>query len=511
MRRHATAGFTLIELLIVIAIIGMGAAMISATTFKRDERRALVQGAATELAGTLRQARAYAMDRNIIAAVSFNIANAPGSSGWTLNNRAGGHWYQIVGAGQTRIGEDSGLGIQEVQAGHFPFPQRSTSGSFGGGDAVDKAIRYHLEAMDSAWYGDRHVLPKAKVRFLAIGDQDNGLRYQSTGLYQPAGSDYFYPRPWFGRWDEAGKRLYPWGGYQPQFKDTIDSSPTRTYADGVTKVSPTAFFYEGKDGPISGCQHPSDRLVFDDSDGNVSVTQAAEMSASASRFLLWRSGDPRALIDAALLDLYLVFYPDGTVAFGLPMTVRRLWGNWKSASMRCYGDGEALVKASGNGNGLSESGNRVQLIGPGDRVSSRPLVNGQFSPDDQYMFEVTNYLKHTGAFYITLGPDAGADADADQGRFPSVEKAIDSMMPMFRVYVKPGGDIGWFEVKKYAPTGTTLAWEPAVSAASWQDATFLTQNYPDGTLRNADFSIRGLPVTNILVPEMLRNANWWLQ
>jgi prepilin-type N-terminal cleavage/methylation domain-containing protein len=94
--------FSLIEMLVVLAIIMLAMGMTFAVTGRRDERRAQVQGAAAELAATLRLARAYAMERNIVAAVSFNIANAPGSSGWTLNNRAGGHWYGILGPARAR-------------------------------------------------------------------------------------------------------------------------------------------------------------------------------------------------------------------------------------------------------------------------------------------------------------------------------------------------------------------------------------------------------------------------
>lgn len=500
-------GFTLVELLVVIAILGIGAGMISSMGFKRDERRALVQGAATELAGVLRQARAYAMDRNIIAAVSFNIANAPGSSGWVLNNRSGGHWYQIVGAAQMRVGSDASLGTQSVQTGHFPFPQRLGGGWIGdsGNPSYESAIRLHVEAMGSAWYGDRHVLPKGKVRFLAIGDQDNGMRWQHSGSYQPAGSNFFYPRPWFGRWDQTGKRLYPWGGYQPQFKGTA------TYADNTTKASPTAFFYEGKDGPITGSAHPSDRLVYDDSTGDgVSKESDGEYAASARRFRLWKSGDPRPVIDAAWLDLYLVFYPDGTIAFGMPLTLRRIWGEQRGGSMRCYGDGQPIVGANRHYQNFKSSSNNVQLLGPGDRCSPRDPVDEAFSPDVQRMFEVSNYLSHTGAFYITLGPDAQSGDGADEGRFDSVQKAIDSMTPMFRVCIRPSGDITWFEVKKFAPTGTTVSWVPGITPASWSNQSFIEGSYPDGSLRNADLSPRGRPVVDMLLPEMLTQANWWM-
>jgi len=500
---RCTRGFTLIELLVVIAILGIGAGLISTITFKRDERRALVQGAATELAGVLRQARAYAMDRNIIAAVSFNIENAPGSTGWVLNNRSGGHWYQIAGAAQMRVGSDASLGTQAVQAGHFPFPQRLGGGWLSDSSSEESPIRLHVESMGSAWYGDRHVLPKGKVRFLAIGDQDNGMRYRHSDAYQPSGSDFFYPRPWFGRWDDVGKRLYPWGGYQPQFKGTA------TYADNTTKASPTGFFYEGKDGPITGSVHPSDRLVHDDGNGDMMVKMAdGEYAAGAKRFKLWSQGKPRPVIDATWLDLYLVFYPDGTIAFGMPLTLRRLWGEQRGGSMRCYGDGQAIVSANRHYQNFKASNNNVQLIGPGDRCSPRDPVDDSFKPEPRRMFEVGNYLSHTGAFYITLGPDV--PVGEDEGRYPSAAKAIDAMMPMYRVCIRPGGDITWFEVKRFAPQGVTVGWVPGITPASWSTQTFIEGSYPDGSLRNADSSPRGRPVVDMLLPEMLTQANWWM-
>lgn len=485
--------FTLIELLVVLAIVGtfMGMFLVS-TALKRDERHALVQGAAAELASTLRQARAYAMERNVVTAVSFNIENAPGSSGWTLNNRSGGHWYQILGPARAKLA----AGMRND--GHFPFPRarfRQSTGTYQGGNANDAPFRYYLEAIDSAWHGDRHILPKGKVRFLAVGDQDNGHRYGNDGAYQPGGSDFFYPRPWFGRWDEANKRLYPWGGYHPEFKDFFVNNAAdlqRTGLDGTTPASFTGFYYEGKDGPISGCVNPHDRGILDDTNGDLRFKQSGvDADDQAQLFPLYHEGEPRPLIDARWLDLYLIFNPDGTVYWGPPLSARQEWSQGLDGDLYVFG-----------ADTFSTIHDNIHRIGPGERKSHLSTVT------PYTMREVTNYDAHTGAFYITLGADVSAQDDPDQGRYPSVQAAIDALLPMCRVYVTPSGEIGWFAVKRTAPAGTT--WDPLVTPDAWTTQSFLSTHYPDGTLREADYRPRGQPVTDFLVPEMLTQANWWM-
>lgn len=473
---HPRTGFTLIEMLVVMTIIACCASMIFATgTMRRDERRAQVQGAATELAGVLRKARAFAMERNIVAALSFNIENAPGSSGWTLNNRSGGHWYRIVGAATW----SQAYGFVYNQSGHFPFPhvRYNSSGS-------DYPFSGWLNAIDGAWYGDRHVLPKGKVRFLAIGDQDNGGRSGAGNLYQPAGQQHFYPRPWFGRWDEAGRRLHPWGGYNPACKDFV--STVRTCSDGSV-MSYSGFYYEGYDGRITGCVNPAERRLVDDTNGDFLWDTATD--GSTQTFLLYEKDKPRPLIDARWLDLYFIFYPDGTATWGPPLSARREWGS--------------VVDA-----GLCKFGRSLNVnLGPGERLNHLSSIG------TQSMFEVGSYLQHTGAWYITLGPDLPDTPDADQGRYASAMDAIKSMMPMFRVYVTPGGEIGTFEVSPWLPKPPrpAVTWDSTVNAAAWQSSTFLSTNYPDGSLREADHTPRSRPVVDFLVPEMLVNANWWMQ
>ena len=94
--RASRASFTLVELIVVVAIMALAFSMIAFLP-KGAKRDADVQAAAEELASTLRLARSLAMDRHAVYAVSFNIQNAPGTSGKVLNNWSGGHWYRILG------------------------------------------------------------------------------------------------------------------------------------------------------------------------------------------------------------------------------------------------------------------------------------------------------------------------------------------------------------------------------------------------------------------------------
>ena len=88
--------FSMVELLVVIAIMAIALGMI-AVSMTRTNADAAVKGAADALAAVLRQTRTRAMVNQAPYAVSFNIQNAPGSSGRVLNNRSGGHWYRIIG------------------------------------------------------------------------------------------------------------------------------------------------------------------------------------------------------------------------------------------------------------------------------------------------------------------------------------------------------------------------------------------------------------------------------
>ena len=110
--RPATAagrlrGFSLIELLVVVSLIVLVMGMALAIP-RGDKRAAAVMEAARELAQTMRQARAMAIEDQAPVAITFNLQNAPGTDGSVLNNWTGGHWYQVVRSFEMVGGSDSG-------------------------------------------------------------------------------------------------------------------------------------------------------------------------------------------------------------------------------------------------------------------------------------------------------------------------------------------------------------------------------------------------------------------
>jgi Tfp pilus assembly protein FimT len=281
-RRCGSAGFTIVELMVVILIISLAIGMITILP-NGDRRDADVSAAAQELAGTLREARALAMDRRCITAVSFNIQNAPGTSGRILNNNTGGHWYRIAGP---------------VDNQYTPYQNGSPVYPYSTFWNDNTAI--FLNNVKTAWVGDRHVLVPRHVRFLALSDQDNGTIVDSGAGNSPGGTFLpTYPRPWCGWWDAASQRLYPWGGYDPAIVD----------ANGRQC---SGFYFAGRDGTISGCVNPVSRST-----------------TTAPTTTILTAGDGRALIHGDWLDYIIHFLPDGTAHEGEVMRARQM--SWAMA------------------------------------------------------------------------------------------------------------------------------------------------------------------------------------
>lgn len=87
--------FTLVELLTVLAIMALVASMVVYTN-PRQGKAQTVELVAEGVAGMLRKARAMAIVEQAPITVSFNLQNAPGSSGRVINNRSGGHWLRLL-------------------------------------------------------------------------------------------------------------------------------------------------------------------------------------------------------------------------------------------------------------------------------------------------------------------------------------------------------------------------------------------------------------------------------
>lgn len=426
-------GFTFVELLVVLLVMALLAGMIASLP-KGSRRHAAVKAAAEELAATLRSARALAMERRTIVGVAFNIANAPGSSGLVVNNHAGGHWYQITG---------------EVQVSDSP----SSLASYPNGKFVDQSVNgdgnvaQFLDAVQDSWVGERHVLKTKTVRFLALGDQDNGSEgWTSNGEYPPT-----YPRPWFGWYDDSARKLRPWGGYDPTILDKV-GRPCG------------GFYFQGEDGVISGCLNPTDRFTTHiGSSGNI----------PPRKFLA--AGEVRPLVNGDWLDYVIVFYPDGTANEQSPMSSRRR-SYWDRGSTT------AGYSAGGTGNGDL-----------GDYTAHR---SGMGSP-------ITSYVRHTGSWSITLAPDATRDSDS----FASRTEALDSIWPLYRVSVTSLGDVKISYLTKVVPGGTTF---DTTSISDWQNASQMRSMYQKDIATNANGSPRGMPVTDFLTPDILASRQWWL-
>lgn len=433
-------GFTLVEMLVVVGIIVIVMGMIVAMP-RSDRREAAVRSAAEELAATLRSARAMAVDRRVLIGVAFNIENGPGTSGRVLNNHGGGHWYRITG--------ESLLRDSETRLATYPIPDFVTSDQQQGNGNVAQ----FLWQVRTSWVGEPHVLPKARVRFLALGDQDNGSGGWSGSGRFPA----TYPRPWFGWWDPTSKRLYPWGGYDPSITD-YGGRPC------------SGFYYQGDDGAITGCTNPADRWT-------THLGWVSGEQIPAWKFM--SAGAGRPLVDADWLDYVLVFYPDGRVGEQVPMYPRNL--SWSKKG----GTGDQY---SAGGTGSGDLG--VYTAMPGGGSSS---VGG-----------ITSYLSHTGCWSITLAPDMEADTDT----FATAEDAFASIWPMCRVMVGPFGDVRVVRVSRGVPAGAVL---DTTSITNWQTTAQITSKYKGFIATNSDGTLRGQPVSTFLTPQILAARQWWLQ
>jgi type II secretory pathway pseudopilin PulG len=346
---RARGGFSLVELLIVILIITLAFGMITLLP-QGDKRDADVSAAAEELAGTLRQARTIAMDRRCIAGVSFNIQNAPGTSGKLINNNSGGHWYRIIGP------VDAIYSVQQNGSPVYPYLALSYA---------DCSTSF-LANVKESWIGDTHFLPRRHVRFLALSDQDNG------GIIDAAAGDTFpatYPRPWCGYWDATSRRMMPWGGYDPA------NNPN------------SGFYYGGADGTIVGSVSPADRF------SSGSYWNNAGQNVTPPPLKIFAANEGRPLINGNWLDYVIRFQPDGTA--GEDVMRNRI------NSLRGADPNPAAGMHSG---GHIAPGDFGDMFGP---LKSAPAI----FQSQSFRTPLTSYAAFTGDWAITLCPDVTADDD----------------------------------------------------------------------------------------------------
>jgi prepilin-type N-terminal cleavage/methylation domain-containing protein len=489
----AQRAFTLIELLVVVGIAAAVAAMVVAG-MQRDRQGGAVRAAARELAAVLEETRARAIRTGGMHGIAFNLANGADTSGAVLNNWDGGHWYRMIGpapflSGTIRDGDlpPHCLNLRPETFVHAPF---------------------YRDAVRRCWRGPRHVLPPRQVRILAFGDTDEGSR-KRTELISSAGQIWYtatYPRPWFGWFDPSTRIWRAWGGYDR----TIPAS---------------GFFYEGDDGAITGCRHPSDRrfsvdLDLDgsfadhDDDGDGSTDGPFERERD---YALWHAGDARPVLDADWLDACILFQPDGRALCLPAFHARRAFGNGQPAP------GMPVVTApAGNITSRWQAGmgDRAKMGWP-KTAAAAPTGWWEYGALSRYdVPEIVHFDRHTGGWFITLAPDA-TDDDA---HFEDAAAVLRHLMPCVRVFVSRMGEIRLIEVRRTSDALAGATPWPAASARwndggvqqrsafAWNDCRFGWLHQPnngDGRFTPEQMQPRGQAITDRLDERMLRDRIWW--
>ncbi|MBN8525221.1 MAG: type II secretion system protein [Planctomycetes bacterium] len=443
--------FTLVELLVVLAIVAIATA-ISLSIPEADRRRAAVEGAARELAEYLRSAHAMAVRNRAGHAVVFNIANASGSSGAVLSNRDGGHWYRLLGPGEFDYSRGNhGLSWHPRPGNFFDYGDRDNFNN----------VPAHIRRVQNAWIGEAQRLPARKVRFLALTDVDNGHSHRHGGAATVSRFPSTYPRPWCGWFDAGAGRLFAWGGYDASL----------THAGRAN----SAFYYRGSDAAISGSLNPADRTSGADKDEFGNLTSGG--------MVFMRQGEVRPVVNAAWMDWYITFRPDGTVRAG------------RMGELRCesgLNGGDAVYGNTPDGD-IGDMAPAKADWADGSRGHSYELADDEFT--------ATSSAARSGYWYITLAPDAESDSD----RFPDAASAVRSMMPAFRVGINALGDVRVVQVRP----SLTGELDDTITGSQWQDQAKTDAHWRYSVLTDATGVAKGRPIVDALVPEMLTSRVWW--
>jgi prepilin-type N-terminal cleavage/methylation domain-containing protein len=477
------AGFTLLEMLAVLAVMAIVLGM-AIPGFTRDEREAHVRAAADELAATLRKARSLAMARQTAYGVAFNIQNDPDSSGRVLNNRTGGHWYQIIGP--------SGNSSYDLQGGTLPYASDM---------GADSLVKYHnlpnfpdfTQEVSRCWAGERIVLPRNRVRFLALSDTDEGPRVRAPhynkssdapqNVWYGVGGERSYPRPWCGYWDRTTGEWWPWGGRG---------------ATTASVAAKSAFWYQGSEADFPDSRNPADRSYtqYFDLDGDKYTSGAGEKVIG---YKVLTKGEPRPLVNAAWLDAVIAFLPSGQAIFL----------EWNRAR-RYYDDIQAVPDNNANeAFGFRSNGVRDMAKSYGSTV----YTNHSY---DQA--EVGHFTRHTGGWFITLAPDAASDIHT----FSSAAEVIAAITPAYRVFVGNWGSVRTIRVRNQPLTGRTLwpaaadDWLSSVSTGVWKNCRNGWLHAPASSTSSSvetpvsKLKPRGIPVIDLINEQILADRMWWI-
>jgi prepilin-type N-terminal cleavage/methylation domain-containing protein len=551
--------FTLIELLVVISIMLIALGMM-ADTMTRQNREESVRVAAEGLAGTLREARMRAMVRDEPYAVVFHIQNAPGSSGRILNNRSGGHGYRILGPmrghSASKWGGKRPMPLPYIGDGAF---KQENSDPWG--PHYNTLPRY-IELLQQCWVSPFIPLPGGRVRFLALSEtdegnrinadnQENGTQTSKAWAYAPT-----YPRPYFGYFDSATGRLFPWGGYDHQLG--IDQ-PWRPISGAATpSTNYTGFFYAGKDGAIVGSMTSAAqaRTYLDAPLASIHGSAVATTS-----YTVLAANTPRPLVNSEWGDAMIVFAPNGNAYFPPFGVARKRY----FCIQHVPNSGTNYLRGA---NGVSDMTRGWVWKDGMTRLSTASAPTPWLSSFDYTQIggqvpmmqlsdqsEFGHFKEHLGGYHITLAPDSLDDQDA----FGSASEALASVSPMMRVYVSTSGavevfkvatrDDGWLATQgTLFPTSSGNASAPQFflgsssttsiidgNPSAHNDARFMGMNFRYGWLHeplpkgggssfttfNAGSSLytdgpdmlvpRGRPISYVVTPRMMKDKIWWIQ
>ena len=492
-------GFTLIEIMVVVTIVVLLAA-IGFGTLREQRRDAEVQAEAERLAAFLRQARNRAVAERAAYGVVFNIRNAVGTSGAVLNNWDGGHYYRMIGPGR---GDQSGVSIPVAGPGTLHYDNIYANRNF----------PHFIENVANSWVSEAYVLPERTVRFLALGDTDEGPRVNgsdagdSRNRYYGDKGETTYPRPWFGFYDESSGRLWPWGGYD-------SSKPT------------SGFYYQGENNPlvprmhppVVGSVHPQDRIYNQDwnydkkfsnndvnGDGDIDDLGEQELG-----FAIWRQGEPRSLVEADWMDACIMFTPAGTAKFL----------EWNRGRRAYWDDQMNFTGKYAGHNGIADRAKR--------RLEKAPVTYWAWDytyttaryEDQEDHGEVGHFVEHNSGWHITLAPDVVVD----DNRFNTVEEAMQSIDPAWRIFIGTSGVVRVMRVQNHRSDSWLNSKTPwPENPADWLDTTSGSSNKvwrecrlgwlhePESQDDEGRLKKTGTPITDILTPRMMTDKIWWIQ